>query len=315
MPKGTAHPSTKCVTPKSASLLFNNFAAGRTHCGYVSTTSACIVPEGTVASGASATSSTHVVNEPDGAQIQQIAWVPLNAGELLVIASTKSLQLYTPNGHRLLHVVTAGVPSGEAPATYRGISSCSAASTEYVCGGCSTGSICLIPLSPGGGHTFVDPLLSPASSVEIVDVAAGPSPGDPTCGFVCSSDAQGDVHVHALEADGSWMHTASFPFATSDETPTLCTSLAMRGQRLFCAYSTGQVRVYDLISCSLQTSITAHARWINALQVHPARDDLFATASEDSTIGVWKCLEPEGKVVHCAHIGVTDWLLSGGEFR
>jgi len=122
------------------------------------------------------------------------------------------------------------------------------------------------------------------------------------------------VHVHALEADGSWMHTASFPFATSDETPTLCTSLAMRGQRLFCAYSTGQVRVYDLISCSLQTSITAHARWINALQVHPARDDLFATASEDSTIGVWKCLEPEGKVVHCAHIGVTDWLLSGVAF-
>lgn len=312
MPKAT---SAKATTPKTCSLLFNNLAAGRSHAVYVHHTTACLVPEGAILSGSSAASSTVVINEPDSAQIQQIRWVPLVAGELLVIASTRSLQMYAPDGSRLLHVVTAGVPSGDPPATYRGIASCSTGTTEYVCGGCSTGSVCLIPLSPGGGHTFTDPLLSPASTMEIVDVTAGPAPHlDPNRALVCSSDAQGEVNVHALEADGTWCHCTTFSFMTADGTPSLCTSLRMRGQRLFCAYSTGQVRVYDLLSNTLCSSVSAHARWINALEVHPKRDDLFVSASEDTTLGVWKCLEPDGKIQHCGNITATDWLLCGVAF-
>mmetsp|Transcript_40517 Transcript_40517/g.107236 ORF Transcript_40517/g.107236 Transcript_40517/m.107236 type:complete len:268 (-) Transcript_40517:724-1527(-) len=233
--------SSKTATSKTCSLLFNNLAAGRTHTGYVHHNAVCLVPEATLVSGASASTTTQVINEPDGAQIQQLRWVQLLVGELLVVASTKSLQLYSPEG-RLLHVVTAGVPSGEAAATYRGISSCSTAQSEFVCCGCSTGAVCLIPLSPGGGLSFTDPLLSPASTLEIVDVTAGPAPpNDPNRALVCSSDANGDVNVHALEADGTWGHCTTFSFATPDETPSLCTSLRMRGQRLFCGYSTGQV--------------------------------------------------------------------------
>lgn len=75
----------------------------------------------------------------------------------------------------------------------------------------------------------------------------------------------------------------------------------------------GQVRIYDVGACVLCGSIAAHARWINALEVHPAREDLFATASEDTTIGVWRCL-PDAKVMHVAHVPVTDWLLAGVAF-
>ena len=304
--------SSKASATQSCSLLFNNLSAGRSFVGYVHHTSACILPQNAIINGSS---SGSVIKEPNEAQIQQIRWVPLNAGELLVVASTRSLQMYTPDGGRLLHVVTAGVPSGEAPATYRGIGHCSTGQTEYVVGGCSTGAVCLIPLAPGEGHTFVDPLLSPASTLELVDLTAGPAPPlDPDRVFVCSADAQGDVNVHALEADGTWAHAFAFAFSTSDETPALCTSLRMRGQRLFCAFSTGQVRIFDLGAGVLTASINAHVRWINAIEVHPLRDDLFATASEDSTIGLWKCMEPEGKVVHCSHFAVTDWLLTGVAF-
>ena len=60
-----------------------------------------------------------------------------------------------------------------------------------------------------------------------------------------------------------------------------------------------QVRIYDLASCSLCCAIAAHARWINALEVHPTRDDLFVSAAEDTTVGVWSIAEPSGKVCVC----------------
>jgi len=103
-------------------------------------------------------------------------------------------------------------------------------------------------------------------------------------------------------------------FSTADATPSLCTSLRMRGVRLFCAHSTGQVRVYDLVSCTICGSISAHARWINALEVHPTRDDIFATASEDTTIGVWRMDEQSGRLSHVSSLQAADWLLTGVAF-
>jgi len=96
--------------------------------------------------------------------------------------------------------------------------------------------------------------------------------------------------------------------ATPNLTPTPDSLLPL----LRCASS--QVRVYDLTSCTLCASLAAHARWINALEVHPSRDDLFVTASEDTTLGVWKCSEPDGRITQVAHVTVTDWLLSGVAF-
>ena len=83
----------------------------------------------------------------------------------------------------------------------------------------------------------------------MVDVTAGPAPhDDPTRALVCSADSAGEVHVHALEADGTWGHCTTFGCATVDGTPPLCTTARMRHTRLYCGYSTGHVRVFDLVS-------------------------------------------------------------------
>lgn len=103
---------TRSATPKSASLLFNNCAANGKMVAYTAYSTAVVVPESAVLTGASVTSQAIQINEPDGAQIQQIRWVSLAAGELLVIASQRSLQLYTPDAQRLLHVVTAAETTG-----------------------------------------------------------------------------------------------------------------------------------------------------------------------------------------------------------
>ena len=118
-------------------------------------------------------------------------------------------------------------------------------------------------------------------------MTAGQAPhNDPSRALVCSADASGQVLVHALEADGSWQNCCAFDVTTYDETPSLCTSTRMRGVYLYCAYSTGHVRIFDLVSCSQLVQISAHARWIHALEVHP-NGALFATASEDTTIALW----------------------------
>ena len=72
--------------------------------------------------------------------------------------------------------------------------------------------------------------------------------------------------------------------------------------------------MYDLVTCTICSSISAHARWINALEVHPYREDLFVTASEDTNVSVWSMSAATGKVASVACLPATDWLLSGVAF-
>lgn len=305
--------ASRVTTPKSAALLYNNLTSNGHAVAYVHGASAVIVPDNLVTNGGTAQDGVaKTIAEPDGAQIQQIRWVQLSHGELLVLASARSVQIYTPDGTRLLHVVTAAVNENDAPSTYRGIGGCSTGAADYVCVGVSTGAVCLVPLL--GPQAFGDALLSPAATHEIVDLCAGQAPhNDPSRALVCSADAAGDVHCHALEADGTWGHCTTFPVATHDGTPSLCTCTRMRGVRLYCAYSTGHVRIFDLVSCCLSVMITAHPRWVNALEVHP-NGVTFATAAEDTLLNVWALHEPAPKVVHVTTIPVADHLLTGLAF-
>ena len=71
----------------------------------------------------------------------------------------------------------------------------------------------------------------------------------------------------------------------------LCTAVRIRRNMLLSGYCTGHVRVHDLTSRSLLVQIAAHARWVNAIEVHPMRD-VMATVAEDCTVSVWRL--PDG---------------------
>lgn len=88
----------------------------------------------------------------------------------------------------------------------------------------------------------------------------------------------------------------------------------MRGAFLYCGYSTGHVRIFDLGSCTQCVQIAAHSRWINALEVHP-NGATFATVSEDTTLNVWEFQEPGPKVRHVSAIPVPDAMLCGVAFN
>ena len=181
-----------------------------------------------------------------------------------------------------------------------------------MCVGVSTGNVCVVPFL--GPSAFGDSLLSPASNHPISDLTAGQAPyNDPSRALVCSADGIGDVHVHAMEEDGTWGHCTTFSVQTHDGTPPLCTSLRMRVARLYTAYNTGHVRIWDLVSCSLTVQINAHPRFINAIETHPD-GCLFATASEDTTIALWAFNEGTDVRVSLTPIPVQDALLSGVAF-
>ena len=73
----------RTTTARSASLLFNNLASCRQYTAYVHYSSAVIVPDSSIASGGGNSAQCAIVKEPDDAQIQQVRWVPLHAGDLV----------------------------------------------------------------------------------------------------------------------------------------------------------------------------------------------------------------------------------------
>ena len=74
------------------------------------------------------------------------------------------------------------------------------------------------------------------------------------------------------------------------------------------------MRIYDLRDRALACVIGAHARWINALELHPTKD-LFATASEDAHVSVWKIPDEQARPLkHVATLPLPDHVLTGVAF-
>jgi hypothetical protein len=268
----------------SASLLFNNLAANGKNLAFVHNREVIIAQDSAVTSGS--TGSTLRVVEKENGVVQQVRWVmqPDCNVELLVIASTRSLQFHSPDGKRLLHTVpTPQGPPGQ-PHFFRGIGGCG----SHVFAGCSTGELCRVqlqgPTSFGGSAMLKENRGGP-----ITDVAAA---SNGATNLVASADGTGQLVVLAVGPDGSCAREMEFEF----DAASLCTAVRMRRGVLLTAHASGQVRLYDLANKCIMAQIAAHARWINALEVHPARD-MFATASEDATISVWRL--PEGGARRC----------------
>lgn len=99
----------KTTTKACASLLFNNLSTDEKHVGYVHGSEVVVTSESAVSSGQSSPAVTKV-SEKDGALVEQARFVrpPDAPAELLVVASRKTLSIYTSDGKRLLHSVALG---------------------------------------------------------------------------------------------------------------------------------------------------------------------------------------------------------------
>ena len=367
----------RASTKVSASLLYNNLSCNGKSVAYVHHSEVILVPDNAVTSGANATAVR--IMDRDQAVIKQARFVEAGGAEYLVIGSTRSLQVYSPDGKRMLHsqnILDAG--TADAPAFFRGLAGCTAGGEDYLVAGTSTGDVCLVACT---GGAFGMPLQLREQTAPIVDLAAAFSPESADEAFVASADEAGLLVVLALGGGGASRVHASF----GGDPAALCTAVRIRRNLLLSGYCTGHVRVHDLTSRSLmvqrrgqggllgrgtlgphgrlrlrskargcsthseggawrlrppqeamaiqphtppkltisprlpilpiQVQIAAHARWVNALEVHPSRD-VMATAAEDCTVSVWRLPSGDGssQLKHAGALVVQDAMLCGVGF-
>ena len=293
---------TKTQVKTSASLLFNNLAANGKHVAFVHGSDVVIVGDAAIAFG-DASRSLAKVSDKDSV-VHQVRWVEFGADEFLCIASQRGLQLYTADGKRVLHSHPPPPGTADEPAFFRGIAGVAAADANYICAGTSTGELHLIPQA---GATFGQPIvLSEGLVGAITDACGGSVPGE---GLVAAADASCKITAYLVSAGGEIGLVCQF------ENPgSLCTSVRMRRHWLLAAHATGHVRIYDLRDRALACVIGAHARWINALELHPTKD-LFATASEDAHVSVWKIPDEQARPLkHVATLPLPDHVLTGVAF-
>ncbi|RLV76327.1 hypothetical protein DV515_00017092 [Chloebia gouldiae] len=96
-----------------------------------------------------------------------------------------------------------------------------------------------------------------------------------------------------------------------------CSSVALWNGVVAAGYGNGQIRLWEAGSGQIRAQVSAHARWIYALDLAPLTGKLLSGA-EDSFVHVWKlCREPDSddiEVQHCHAECVTDTQVCGARF-
>lgn len=205
------------------------------------------------------------------AVIYQAAIVNVTSTLFLVITSSEGTQIWSVDGLELKFFLPLNSLSSSNSESYfsRGIAG---TSNGYICTGTSGGTVVLlnIPSRGGEGISFFDsletrdcPILSLASS-EIL-IAAGNDNGD----------------IYCFDPNESFLkqcmfHGVGFP----------CTAIAGKEDTIVAGFSSGHIRVYNFFQKQQLVEVTAHARAITGISMHP---DLYlaASCSEDQHMHVW----------------------------
>jgi len=204
--------------------------------------------------------------------VHQAALVNVTSTLFLVITSSEGTQIWSVDGMELksflpLNTMTCGEAQGHF---CRGITG---TGSGYICTGTSSGSVVVInvPARGGEGISFFDnletkrdcPISTLASSSSVL--AAGNDDGDvyifdTSAGFECTRKFMG----------------SGFP----------CTSLCVKADLVIAAYSTGHIRLYRTALKEIAAEVTAHARTITGLCIHPTLY-MAVSVSEDQHMHVW----------------------------
>ncbi len=257
------------------------------------------------------------LREPTGASFHSVRFLPppLN---LLAAASETALHLFSAANLARLHSLPydALEPSPPRFSHLRGIASLVASADgalAYIFVGTSEGSLIRLCYRMTG-EPFASPtLLRGVAKGPVVDLDAGAHQGQRVLAVAVGPSEGGFDAARVLLLSVSAAGELEPRHAIRLGALELCHSLRFREGALVCAQSTGAVRVFDVEAGRPIALIKAHARSISALEFHPSKP-IFATASEDCTIGLFSIAEAPHRVAHIAHIEAPDCILAGVAF-
>ncbi|XP_064457014.1 WD repeat-containing protein 54-like [Ornithodoros turicata] len=295
------------VTKGSVSAMPNNLTCctegGKVNLGFVNKSQVIVVSKSPDGTSHQSEVTCKDVGSSTCATLTQAKWVKTGNGKtILVIASTKSVQFFHWDGSVFLlcHALPQELDATEATFA-RGIGTCG---PSLICVGTQSGAILVFLVSRDESISFCQKTDEHGTPITDIHGFEGSMASGDDKGSICFwNGTTALTKVHKVEGAG-WP----------------CVSIRVWHDLVLAGYASGHLRIFSSESCQIVTEVTAHARWISAVDIAPDTG-LALTASEDSFLRVWK-LEREGDstvqlkytaTVSCSQLMGAAFLSSDGK--
>jgi len=218
------------------------------------------------------------IDIPGSNLVIQTKWVKTSSGKYLAIATTKEIILWDYRRGKMSCKYALANEKSAGPADFfRGI----AGVDGKVCVGCSTG-IILVLEDSHGSLNLVTRLTASERAASSISAMFGERD------MLLSGDSNGNITVW----NGSSLTEETAFVARGSRSP--CMSVVGRGQIVIGGFASGHIRIFSRMSESIVAEITAHARCITGLALHPTKN-IYASAGEDAVVNVFAIPQFESK--------------------
>jgi len=235
---------------------------------------------------------------PEVSQAMSVRYIELPTGPVLVVCSTNGTQIYNEDASAMLVFVPITDLATDTDTLKHHQGACSVPALGHIVVGTSSGSLIPVQATP----SFVALAESPPSGAahSVADVCFSEMTNS-----VVSAHHNGELRVWTVSPTGPYSNQTVVPAA--GQAPVRVAAL---GARLLVAYGPGTLCLFDAVSYDCQVELTAHARWVTAVDV---REDLgfVVTAGEDTVLNVWQVDAASGRIGLQHTSVVTDKLLTG----
>ncbi|NXQ35967.1 WDR54 protein, partial [Alaudala cheleensis] len=264
--------------------------------------------------------------------LTQAAWCELPSRVLLVLTSQRGVQMYEADGSTMVFWHALDVP--EHPAAHsvfaRGIA---AAGGRFICvgepggvgrvvalgwpspadppdpTGTSFGAVLVFDVPPKGTNVTLSEVLEQHRD-PITDIAAEQGQAPDGAGDLVTADDSGTLCLWSTGEEFTLLGKIPGSGCT-------CSSVRLWNGIVAAGYGNGQIRLWEAGSGRIRAQVSAHARWIYALDLAPLTGKLLSGA-EDSFVHVWKLSRnpdtDDIELQHCHAECVTDTQVCGARF-
>jgi hypothetical protein len=305
----------------TASFQLNNLTSNGKHLALASRWRVPILHLGVVAS-----STLAIVDAPGESIVMQCAWCSWAGGpSFLVLALKAGVQIWSADGKRVVlwsplePMIARELSTRPAdPEKHAvGITALTAGGAHCLCVGTSVGSVLVFAHDPAMVSFTLAPSLQCGDADSLAaDVAV--------TALAASTLADGRALLARADIAGAvqlWTTADAQAFVLGERLSgaagASCTGVCARGHVVAAAYSNGEICLHSALTGRKLASVAAHARWINALAIHPTAFTL-AAASDDGCVSIWTvAVRGDDDVVlsNYACWGVPDAQLCGVAFH
>ncbi|KFP85325.1 WD repeat-containing protein 54, partial [Acanthisitta chloris] len=190
----------------------------------------------------------------------QAAWCELQSRVLLVLTSQRGIQMYDPDGSTMVYWHALDIP--EHPAAHsvfaRGIAG---AGGHFICVGTSSGAVLVFDVPPKGTNVMLSEVLD-QHHYAITDIAAEQGHAPEGSGDLVTADDSGTLCMWSSGDEFTLLGMIPGAGCT-------CSSVVLWQGLVAAGYGDGQIRVLEAGTGVLRAQVSAHARWIYALDLAP----------------------------------------------